>query len=99
MHNYILVGIDPLDQPGVDSIYKFNSEDEVNNYIYKWLSNKFQYLIEERPSVRMYTITNNIINNYLMHFKKHKYIHFYDRCFKDQDSLDQYEYKWSLHCL
>ena len=86
MNIYILVGIDPLDQPGVDSIYKFNSEDEANNFICKWLSNKFQYLIEERPSIRMHTITNNTINNYMMHVKKHKYIHFYDRCFKDQDS-------------
>ena len=96
---YILVGIDPLKQPGVDDIYKFSTEEEVYNFVQKWLANQFQDLIEERRSIRMYTITNNAINNYMSHFKKHKYIHFYDKCFKDQHSTDQYEYKWSVYHL
>ena len=41
---FILVGIDSLDQPGVNSIYKFNSKEETTHFISTWMQEQFEKL-------------------------------------------------------
>lgn len=96
MH-FILVGIDPLDQPGVNSIYKFYSMNETLQFLNDWIQSQFQKL--NLNSERIKNNLNLVKKKYIEHFTIHKYIHFYERGFIEQNKVLQYDYKWSLHIL
>ena len=94
---FILVGIDPLDQPGVNSIYKFNSKEETAQFLSSWMQEQFEKLY-----VKSERIKNNLRlakEKYIEHFNTYNYIHFHETGFTEQNSSFQYDYKWSLHIL
>ena len=99
MKLFVLVGIDPLDQPGVDVIYKFNDIEEAYLFVKEWIDDRSRYIFTERPSVKIESLLNNTCSKYMSHLKVNNFIHFYDRCYKNQESSEQYEYKWSIHCV
>jgi len=96
MH-FILVGIDPLDQPCVNSIYKFSSMQETIQFLNDWMQTQFQKL--HRKSERIRNHLNVAKKKYIEHFNLKKYIHFHERGFIEQNNVLQYNYKWSLHIL
>ena len=94
---FILVGIDPLDQPGVNSIYKFNSKEETTHFLSSWMQEQFEKLSNKSERIR-----NNLKlakEKYMEHFNTYNYIHFHETGFAKQNSSLQYDYKWSFHVL
>ena len=93
---FILVGINPLDQPGVNSIYKFNSKKK-QHISFVRMQEQF-----EKLSIKSQRIRNNLKlakEKYIEHFNTHNYIHFHETGFAEQNNSLQYDYKWSLHVL
>ena len=94
---FILVGIDPLDQPGVNSIYKFSTREETIQFLNNWIQTQFQKLFNKSERIK-----NNLKlakEKYIEHFNTYNYIHFHETGFAEQNSSLQYDYKWSLHIL
>lgn len=96
MH-FILVGIAPLDQPCVNSIYKFSTMEETIQFLNNWIQTQFQKL--SNKSERIKNNLNSAKEKYIEHLSKHHYIHFHENGFTEQNNTLQYEYKWSLHIL
>lgn len=96
MH-FILVGIDPLDQPGVNSIYKYSTMEETIQFLNNWIQTQFQKLSNKSERIR--NNLNSAKEKYIDHLNKHNYIHFHENGFYDQNNTLQYDYKWSLHIL
>lgn len=88
---YILVGIDPYEQPGVHTIYKFKSYQDVCIFMKKWLEKEF----DKNNYKKQKYVKDNFITKYLEYFKSNNYIHFTNNIIY-QDHSNSYDYKWQL---
>ena len=93
MQVFILVGIDPLKQPGVDEIYKFTTFAEAENHVRDWLYKTLTYQKTNLGGLKGNMIYH--ISNYMAHLKEHNYINFYGE-YANIELHKQFEYKWSI---
>lgn len=90
---YILIGIDPLNQPGVDEIFKYSTLEDAINYVKNWLYNKLIHQSKILGGLK--GDINKHISNYIKELSEYNYINFYGE-YPGDDVSGQYEYKWSI---
>ena len=95
MSTFILIGIDPFAQPGLDYINKFNSLKDVYTYLENWIDYKLED--QKRLICGLRGNKKTHINKYLDYIKQYNYIHFYGEF--TIESREPYEYKWILSIL
>ena len=95
MISYVLVGIDPFAQPGVDFISKFNSLDERTKYIENWLKKMLNK--QESFVSGLKGDINRHINKYMENLKNTNELIFYGE-YKIESS-EPYTYKWLVYNL
>ena len=97
MSVFILIGIDPYLQPGVHTIYRFSTKEQIYDHVEKWLESEYYTYIDPDK-----TKSNNLkvshISNYIEHLKKEDYINYY-RHFQDQTYPGAFEWKWMIYEL
>jgi len=93
MSIYILIGIDPFAQPGIDFIFKFDTMDIIYEYIEDWLTKK---LTTQRYFLS--GLKGNIethIKNYMEYLKENNELLFYGEY--KTDNIEPYTYKWNIY--
>ena len=95
MSDYILIGIDPYEQPSVDRIYKFKCYKDAYDFIEQWLKDQF----DKNNYKKQNRVKDNFINSYLNYFKNNRYIHFNSYHIIHQNHSQSYDYKWQLFQL
>ena len=91
---YILVGIDPYAQPGVNKIYRFDNRRALSLFLESWLR---AHLEKQKDFVSgLRGDIESHIKNYINYAIKNNHLLF-DGEFKTNPQ--QYEYMWSIHAL
>jgi|TARA_B110000858_G_scaffold77455_1_gene89737 hypothetical protein len=93
---YILIGIDPLAQPGVHSIFKYTTLKESHDHVAAWLHDTLT--LQSRLLCGLKGTIGHHIQKYMAEFVESNYINFYGE-YPGKDLSGQYEYKWEVYTL
>ena len=97
MSVFILVGIDPFHQPGVDEIYRFDTKDKVYDFINNWLDTKLTEQLHYCTSLK--GDKENHIQEYINYLNDWNVVQFYGEFTHPDNASEPYEYKWELYEL
>ncbi len=92
---YILIGIDPYAQPGVDAILRFDSLQNTETYLLDWVKKNLEKQLGFLSGLPGHI--DNHVEKYLEYFKKNRELLFYGE-YRNSHEVP-YEYKWSLYLL
>ncbi len=95
MSVYILIGIDPYSQPGIDKIKRVDSIPDAIKFIEIWIERELNKQTKFLSGVRGDIKTH--IKNYIIDFEKYNELYFYGEYKKNTNTA--YEYKWNLYIL
>ena len=96
MSVYILIGIDPFAQPGINVIFKYNTLKATHDHVRTWLTN--QLTIQTRLICGLKGDMDQHIRKYMTKLTECNYINFYGE-YPGNEIPDPYEYKWSIYNL
>lgn len=97
MSTFILIGIDPFHQPGVDEIYKFDIKDDALKFIKDWLNAKLDQ--QSKTLTGLKGCKKDYIQQYINYLNEWNVIQFYGEFTHPDNANEPYEYKWELYEL
>ena len=96
MSVYILIGIDPLAQPGIDEIFKYATLKEAHEHVELWLHDTLT--LQSRLLCGLKGDIDQHIQKYITKLRECDYINFYGE-YPGKELSGQYEYKWEVYTL
>ena len=94
---YILVGMDPLNTCDIDFIQKFNSFNDVLDFLHQWLSDELNKQTNFVSGVK--GDISKHVSKYISHFSENYSFKFYGEYQDQYISSEPYDYKFTLYKL